>query len=63
MMSVSIEPGPNLVHTAPHAMFQTTGPRDFDVTADGQRFLIAVPDVPKTSQVNVILNWTTLLKR
>jgi len=46
-----------------HPFQSTTAVPGFDVAADSERFLIPVPDKPKTSQVTVILNWTALLKR
>ncbi len=36
---------------------------DYDVTADGQRFLTSTSIVPTRRPISVILNWTQLLKR
>ena len=38
---------------------------DWDVTADGKRFLAAVPPVQQTTQtpITVVLNWEAALKR
>ena len=42
----------------------TRAPYGYDVTSDGQRFLaIAPPEGQATAQMNVILNWTALLKK
>ena len=35
----------------------------FDVAADGQRFLMIVPSTDAPQPVNVILNWQSLLKK
>ncbi len=45
-----------------------TGGRNYDVTADGQRFLMlkeasATSDEAAPSQINVVLNWFEELKR
>jgi hypothetical protein len=38
--------------------------RDYDVTTDGQRFvMIKRPDVSAPQQINVILNWFEALER
>ena len=38
---------------------------DWDVTADGKRFLVAVPPAQQTTQtpITVVLNWEAALKR
>jgi len=62
-MAVRVETSSTFSHGEPRPLFPTAGMNGYDVTPDGQRFLIAVPDRAKTSQVTVILNWTALLKR
>ena len=40
--------------------------RAYDVSADGKRFLMVTPDEqtrPKTTQINLVLNWLEELKR
>ena len=37
--------------------------RQYDVSADGQRFLMVVPTTEVRRPVNVILNWQALLKK
>jgi hypothetical protein len=50
----------------PQRLFASSGRGAWDVTADGQRFLTAVPQgqrAPAPASINVILNWPALLKR
>ena len=70
LMSVAIPPGDALNSGVPKELFDTHVPltgnpyrSNYAVTADGQRFLIntRVEDAP--SAINVILNWTALLKK
>jgi hypothetical protein len=70
MMVVAIESGEKVFRFgAPTALFDTrliSNPyvRDFDVTSDGQRFLINQPVGDSTdAPINVIVNWTRLLER
>jgi hypothetical protein len=49
-------------------LFQTAASfgtrRPYDVSADGQRFLInTVPQQPSSSPITVVLNWTAGLQR
>lgn len=72
-MSVSISGGPALQPGAPQPLFDIslTGnaglgtPSHYDVSPDGQRFLIATAagDTPEISPIHLILNWPELLKR
>jgi hypothetical protein len=41
------------------------GAPNYDVTADGQRFVMVntVTESPKPAQINVVLNWTEELKQ
>ena len=34
----------------------------YDVTRDGQRFIMMVPVESLTSQLNVVVNWTSMLE-
>jgi Tol biopolymer transport system component len=71
MMAVAVRTsGASFEHGAPQALFKTRIWRDapmllgisYDVSADGQRFLIATM-VGEASPVNVILNWTAGVKK
>ncbi len=73
MMVVEIATEPALKVTAPRLLFEgryiRSGTRpgypEYDVTADGQRFVMVQPVEPESvqTQINVILNWTEELKR
>jgi hypothetical protein len=73
-MAVTIRGESELEIGAPVALFDTAIPfprndgnqsqRYYDVTADGQRFLINTPRViANPSPITVVLNWTAGLKR
>ena len=49
----------------PQRLFASSGVGAWDVTADGQRFLIAMPLVQRAAptSINLILNWPALLKK
>jgi serine/threonine-protein kinase len=54
---------PKVLFDGPYQLGEVVG-RDYDVTADGQRFvMIKRPDESAPQQVNVILNWFEELKR
>jgi Tol biopolymer transport system component len=64
VVPVSIEPTFS-VGSAPQALFKLPAPVVFfDVSQDGERFLIAVPDVAAASPppYRVIVNWTSTLR-
>ena len=71
-MSVEVAGGSVFAPLAPKALFEVSGPRgqfssQYDVTADGQRFLINVLPTDavvarQSSAVIVTLNWTADLK-
>ena len=69
MMAVAVKPSLTVFeHSAPKALFKTRMVRgqyhlgiDYDVTADGRRFLIGTL-VGEPAPVSVILNWTVGLK-
>ncbi|MEQ1910336.1 MAG: hypothetical protein ABMA15_16055 [Vicinamibacterales bacterium] len=69
-MAVSVSMTPTLSVGTPQKLFRT--PIDpagamtysqFDVSPDGQRFLMVVPSTDAPQPVNVILNWQSLLKK
>jgi hypothetical protein len=71
MMAVDIDPGPPFHFGTPHQLFRAPlaitlfAINDgFDVTADGQNFLLALPP-PETaaSPINVVLNWQAALPK
>jgi eukaryotic-like serine/threonine-protein kinase len=53
----SFEPGP------PRLLFEKSGISNYDVSRDGQQFLIAVPVESSPEPITVVLNWTAALKR
>jgi Tol biopolymer transport system component/predicted Ser/Thr protein kinase len=65
LMAVPVESGDNSFRPGtPAQLFQTRDASSFDVTADGQRFLVNQPlsdswDTP----ITVMVNWTAALKR
>ena len=67
MMAMDIEPGPTLRAGAARRLFQTqavapsglTG-QAYDVTSDGQRFLVKVP--ASFSPITVVVNWTSVFQ-
>ena len=72
VMSVPIEPGPSIKAGLPTRLFSVNPfiGRDrarnvaYDVSPDGQRFLIGVPaSEPATSRITVVLNWQAALTR
>src|SRR5262249_32738883 len=70
LMALTIRPGKVLDMQRPKLLFQAHGPSEsnlgytYDVTGDGQRFLIntRVVAAGNSSPIHVILNWTTRLK-
>ena len=69
LMAVDVTAGSSFEARAPKALFQTQvvrydAPNRYDVSADGQRFLVNCP-VGEVSQtpITVVLNWTAGLKR
>jgi serine/threonine-protein kinase len=72
MMAVDITTEPNLKAGKPKVLFErhyeptpATGP-NYDVSPDGQRFLMLKPSEQETAaptQINVVLNWSEELKR
>ena len=72
IMRVQIEPGSTLSTGLPIRLFsigESPAARDgrrntiYDVSPDGERFLVSVPaNDPGSSRVTVVLNWTSVLK-
>ena len=68
-MVVGVKPGETFVYGTATPLFQTQVPsaasaNRYDVTADGQRFLVNSPaQSGKEAPFNVILNWTSTLKK
>jgi eukaryotic-like serine/threonine-protein kinase len=72
IMRVQIEPGSTLTTGLPTRLFsigESPAARDgrrntiYDVSPDGERFLVSVPsNDPGSSRVTVVLNWTSVLK-
>jgi Tol biopolymer transport system component len=72
MMAVDVTTQPSFSAGKPHALFEAEympTPASFpnyDVSADGQKFLVLKPNQPAgvaSTQINVVLNWTEELKR
>ena len=64
VMAVPVTAGTRLEVGAPAPLFRVEGISNYDVTADGSRFLVSTPSDPdRDSQVRVIVNWTAALKR
>jgi Tol biopolymer transport system component len=67
LMAVPIKHG--AADSLPRALFETqieayTAPNRYDVTADGQRFLVNVPvGAPVTTPLTVVMNWTTAIRK
>ena len=69
MMAVDITTEPSLSAGTPRLLFERrydVGPdrlTNYDVTSDGQRFLMIKTDEEEPTQLNVVLNWFEELKR
>jgi eukaryotic-like serine/threonine-protein kinase len=71
MMAVEITRQPGFVAGNPQRLFEgpyvstLRGAQEYDVTPDGQRFLMLKPvdDAAATTQINVVLNWAEELKQ
>lgn len=62
MMAVSVDPAKGATVGVPRELFRTEFQRgSYDVTQDGQRFLI--PTIRPSDDFRVVLNWRTLLPR
>ena len=73
MMVVAVQTEPTFSHSRPRVLFQgfyvtstiTPGYRYYDISPDGQRFLMIKESSGEDSatQINVVLNWFEELKR
>jgi hypothetical protein len=71
MMRVSIQTSPDLIIGKPEELFagayheEPDGPPNYDVTPDGQRFLMVKPgDQERTAApIHIVLDWLEALKR
>jgi len=62
-MAVDVKVGGKVFDSGiPKLLFETRVVQNFDVTRDGQKFLIGLP-VEQDSPMTVVLNWTADLKR
>jgi hypothetical protein len=62
-MAVPVSPGAQFTAGDPVPLFQVEDIWDFDMTADGSRFLVGAPaEKSPESRIRVIVNWTSLLK-
>jgi eukaryotic-like serine/threonine-protein kinase len=66
LMAVEIKSGANFEAGAPKLLFDTHAQNvDYDVTADGQRFIVIMPveQAQVRSPITVVLNWQAGLKK
>ena len=65
MMAVDIETEPRFTAGTPRVLFEAPFPVsiDFDITPDGQRFLMIRIGAQQAGQINIVLNWHEELKR
>ena len=65
LMAVDIKVAESgLVPSNPRLLFEKSGAGGFDVTGDGQRFLVLVPAEQSSPEpITVLLNWAADLKR
>ena len=69
MMAVDYQAQPTFTAAKPHMLFQgsyTPSPRsapDYDVSPDGQRFLMLKAGEQSADEISVVLNWTEELKQ
>ena len=65
MMAVDVTASSSFHSDTPHALFDTemldtgirTGPMSWDISRDGNRFLIISDSSQETPSMNLILNW------
>ena len=64
MMVVSIQTRPTFQAGSPRVLFDMRSYKPgFDISPDGQRFLMIKPPKGEAGQINVVLNWFEELKR
>jgi Tol biopolymer transport system component len=57
LMAVSLSPGDGIEPGAPTVLFEQPGILGYDVTADGQRFLVNIAESEEPSRAVVLLDW------
>ncbi|HEX5854746.1 MAG TPA: protein kinase [Thermoanaerobaculia bacterium] len=66
LMAVAVKAGATFEMEAPQALFEARlkedPDREFDVSADGQRFLLVTPGDESTPPISLVQNWTVLLR-
>jgi serine/threonine protein kinase len=67
LMSAPIEPGTNFKIGTPRPLFQLDLPNfagpHYDVSADGQRFVVLATDHTKSTSITLFTGWTSQLKK
>lgn len=64
IMSVDVASGAMFDVSAPRVLFDRQAFNDYDVTADGRKFVFVMLDrEAETGTLSAILNWTSLLRR
>jgi eukaryotic-like serine/threonine-protein kinase len=64
LMSVDVTPGATLDVSAPRLLFTRQAFGDYDVSADGRKFVFVMLDEDaETGTLQAVLNWTALLRR
>jgi serine/threonine protein kinase len=64
LMSVDVSSGPAIQAGVPKLLFKAPARTNWDVTADGQQFLFAVPVIQSSaSPYTVVLNWQATMNR
>ena len=65
MMAVDIETEPSFTAGTPRVLFEAPFlvSTDFDITPDGQRFLMIRIGEQRADEINIVLNWHEELKR
>lgn len=65
-MRVPVAPEPSFRASPPETMFEAPGAAGwstYDITPDGQRFLMLRGDPAEFRELHVVLNWTEELRR
>jgi hypothetical protein len=64
-MAVEVRSSANFEAGAPKLLFDTHAQLSYDVTGDGQRFIVLTPfeQAQVRSPITVVLNWQAALKR
>ncbi len=62
MMAVSIETAPELTAGKPQFLFEGAFQQRYDVSRDGQRFLMVERVTQEVTEINVVFNWPQALQ-